>query len=308
MFYRAIDPRRLDSPARFLDNGHRGCHGLERIPRYQHVRLDGVGLVRCACRRVPHLGLYGKNRRTRSPRVNPHRIALIGGLLGHPPVELCCPCLVSYVIREMLNLCLPCNHSGNDHYLFKSAYYWFGIILTFFVAMIPRYMAKAYRVLYEPNDIDIMRIVHKMHPDIDLEGHPLLGGRWSSDGVLKPYDTVGRSTSVSHRGARDEEDQFPMQQRSPTRPTLPGNTGTRTDMSTGLPMTDRGFDFSQEEGGVAIRRIQTNLSEHHDPMRKQGSVRRRVSRLIPSPLRRSVHHQQSKRPTLPLSQVGSDTT
>lgn len=146
-----------------------------------------------------------------------------------------------------------------------------------------------------PNDIDILRIVHKRQPDIDLEHDPLLGGRWTSDGVLKPYDAIEKRRSFAQRSSRAEEDLYPMQQRLPHRPSLPANVGSRTDMSTGLPMTDRGFDFSTEEGGVAIRRIQTNLSEHHDLSRgKAGGVRRRASRFIPSGLRRSLHQ---KRPT-----------
>lgn len=153
--------------------------------------------------------------------------------------------------------------------------------------MLPRYVAKACRVLYTPNDIDILRIVHKKHPDMDLEHDPLLGGRWTSDGVLKPYEDIDKTTLRRRHASRAEEDLYPMQQRTPTRPSLPGNVGSRTDMSTGLPMTDRGFDFSTEEGGVAIRRIQTNLSEHHDPSRRGGGSRRRVSRLIPSTLKRS---------------------
>lgn len=166
--------------------------------------------------------------------------------------------------------------------------------------MLPRYIAKAFRVLYMPNDIDILRIVHKRRPDIDLQHDPLLGGRWSSDGVLKPYNTIEKRRSLVPSSPRAEEDLYPMQQRISHRPTLPPNIGSRTDMSTGLPMTNRGFDFSTEEGGVAIRRIQTNLSEHHDPTgRKTGGMRRRASRFIPSTLRRSLHQ---KRPTQPLSE------
>jgi phospholipid-translocating ATPase len=171
--------------------------------------------------------------------------------------------------------------------------------------MLPRYVAKAYRVLHTPNDIDILRIVHKRHPEVDLEHDPLLGGRWTSDGMLKPYEEIDRTTSRHRRRKqvpRTEEDLYPMQQRPPPRPSLSGNVGSRTDMSTGLPMTDRGFGFSTEEGGVAIRRIQTNLSEHHAPPARKSGSRLRASRLIPSTLRRSLH---SKRPPIP-SQSGDE--
>jgi len=42
---------------------------------------------------------------------------------------------------------------------------------------------------------------------------------------------------------------------------------SRTDLSTGQSVNvidGRGFDFSMEEGGVAMRRTQTNLSERRE--------------------------------------------
>jgi phospholipid-translocating ATPase len=36
---------------------------------------------------------------------------------------------------------------------------------------------------------------------------------------------------------------------------------SRTDMASGMRSIHRGFDFITEEDGVAMRRIQTNLSE-----------------------------------------------
>jgi phospholipid-translocating ATPase len=55
-----------------------------------------------------------------------------------------------------------------------------------------------------------------------------------------------------------------------SRPDLTGSRpdlvmGSRTDMSTGLQTSGagRGYDFSTEEGGVAMRRIQSNLSERN---------------------------------------------
>lgn len=46
-----------------------------------------------------------------------------------------------------------------------------------------------------------------------------------------------------------------------SRPSFAEMRGSRTDMATGVQSVHRGFDFSQEEGGIAIQRIQTNLSE-----------------------------------------------
>ncbi|KAG8217698.1 hypothetical protein J3R82DRAFT_5854 [Butyriboletus roseoflavus] len=42
---------------------------------------------------------------------------------------------------------------------------------------------------------------------------------------------------------------------------------SRTDMSTGVRSVHRGFDFATEEGGVAMRRMQSNLSERRQSNR-----------------------------------------
>ena len=58
-------------------------------------------------------------------------------------------------------------------------------------------------------------------------------------------------------------------------------------MSTGIRSVHRGFDFSQEEGGVAIRRIQTNLSERRQSSRNlatidesHGTLRKRAGTIL----------------------------
>ncbi|KAF8316939.1 uncharacterized protein EI90DRAFT_3158823 [Cantharellus anzutake] len=179
---------------------------------------------------------------------------------------------------------------GNDHYLFRSAYFYFGIILTFFIAMAPRYCWRAYRMLYYPNDIDIMRVVRRDHPDLDLASHPLIGQRWAEDGTLRPLD------------AGDPESQSNVI-RLPNRPasqaSFRGPAGQRTDMSTGLEMSpSRGFDFSQEEGGIAIRRIQTGLSERNGQIGGPPITpkRRFGERFIPSSIRKSSRRGSSRPP------------
>lgn len=46
-----------------------------------------------------------------------------------------------------------------------------------------------------------------------------------------------------------------------SRPSFDPRASSRTDMATGLRSVHRGFDFAQEEGGVEMRRMQSNLSE-----------------------------------------------
>lgn len=65
---------------------------------------------------------------------------------------------------------------------------------------------------------------------------------------------------------------------------------SRTDMSTGVRSVHRGFDFATEEDGVAMRRMQSNLSERrqssrHLPLDKQPTQipkRKSSLRIFPS--------------------------
>ncbi|KAJ3911675.1 hypothetical protein F5877DRAFT_85664 [Lentinula edodes] len=41
------------------------------------------------------------------------------------------------------------------YFLSASPYFWFGLIITFFPALFPRYLAKAYKASFYPSDIDI---------------------------------------------------------------------------------------------------------------------------------------------------------
>ncbi|OBZ69329.1 Phospholipid-transporting ATPase DNF1 [Grifola frondosa] len=53
---------------------------------------------------------------------------------------------------------------GNDHYLFTSAYFWFCIFLVTILALLPRYLAKAYKFCFNPSDMDRVRWQHKIDP------------------------------------------------------------------------------------------------------------------------------------------------
>jgi len=185
---------------------------------------------------------------------------------------------------------------GNDHYLFQSAFFYLGIVLTFFISMAPRYCWRAYRMLYYPNDIDIMRVVRKKQPTVDLSTHPLVGRRWDIDGTLRPLN----------EDAEAQPSAYPLENRggpaTASQASLNRLAGQRTDMSTGLPMSPaRGFDFSQEEGGVAIRRMQTGLSEIGGQIGGPETSPRRRLRLIPESIRKTLH-RKSRAPLSVASQ------
>jgi phospholipid-translocating ATPase len=81
----------------------------------------------------------------------------------------------------------------------------------------------------------------------------------------------------------------------PPRRSIDNRSASRTDMSTGLRSVHRGFNFAMEENGVAMRRMQSNLSVARQSSRnldviQEGGGRRSGSHslnvLIPKSLRR----------------------
>ncbi|KAG8905995.1 hypothetical protein FRB99_007852 [Tulasnella sp. 403] len=149
------------------------------------------------------------------------------------------------------------NVYGNERYLFPSAYFWFGIILATLVALLPRYIAKAYKFIYMPDDVDILRWLQKIDPKHNFKHDPRVVDH------LKHRENI--VSAVSSRPSEDGRASLPPRRSfQGGRPSMDPRTGSQTDMATGLrAASSRGFDFSQEEGGYAIRRVQTHLSERH---------------------------------------------
>ncbi|KAF8507334.1 phospholipid-translocating ATPase [Hysterangium stoloniferum] len=128
---------------------------------------------------------------------------------------------------------------GNYHFLFRSSLFWFSIVLVIFLALLPRYLAKAIRRQYWPTDIDILQEI--------LE-----------------------SQLSSRAGSRLNS--YPLQSLHNGGPLTEAASRSVTDMSLGgMQTSHRGFDFASEEGGVHMRRIQSNLSERRRrTMNSQG--------------------------------------
>ncbi|KAK2466656.1 hypothetical protein APHAL10511_000914 [Amanita phalloides] len=129
---------------------------------------------------------------------------------------------------------------GINDFIFPSAYFWLVLPLAVVLALTPRLIAKALKIYFAPDDIDIIRILRKQNPDLDLSQAKRGLERLKQPAITTPISRssvdVGRSQDL--------------------------RLASRTDMATGLVSQDRGFDFASEEGGVAIRRMQTQLSEH----------------------------------------------
>ncbi|KAF9818947.1 hypothetical protein IEO21_02361 [Rhodonia placenta] len=146
---------------------------------------------------------------------------------------------------------------GNDAYLWPSAYFWFCILLTVVLALLPRYLCKAYKFAFYPADVDRVRWLHKIDPNRDFSQY-------------KETDLQGLRRSASRRSTAMAKRPFTH------------FAGSHTDMSTGTRSQHRGFDFATEENGVALQRMQTNLSERQSERQKHPFRRRRNGSLLPS--------------------------
>jgi len=152
---------------------------------------------------------------------------------------------------------------GNDWFLFHSAYFWLCLPLVIALSLMPRYLAKAMKFNLTPDDVDVMRWVRKTEPHRDVAHDPLLGGHFlPKHDEDDDEDEDVRRHSRRYSGIRYEQG---LDMR-----------GSTTDMSTGLNLApSRGFDFDTEEGGVAIRRMQTDLSERSKSSRCPRGLRGR---------------------------------
>ncbi|KIY50725.1 phospholipid-translocating P-type ATPase [Fistulina hepatica ATCC 64428] len=149
---------------------------------------------------------------------------------------------------------------GNDYYVFRSAIFWLSLPLTFCLSLAPRYLARAWCTLFNPDDLTLVRIIRKRDPRRSLKCQPIADAESANSGEIN-LALLKRASRTSH---------LSMPSSMPSRP--PTRTASRTDMSTGLVSVDRGFDFAAEENGPAMRRRQTDLSEK---TKHGGSFRRR---------------------------------
>jgi len=158
---------------------------------------------------------------------------------------------------------------GNDYFLFTSAYFWLSLPLTVILSLAPRYIYKAYKFIFAPDDVDAVRWIRKTQPLLDIarDSQAYLGIGLS---VMKKHRRAslipasGRSSRSSRADRRisaiSRADSVTTIET--TRPVLDLRNASRTDMSTGIVSVERGFDFATEEGGgVMMKRMQSNLSE-----------------------------------------------
>ncbi|KAJ4486160.1 phospholipid-translocating ATPase [Lentinula aciculospora] len=149
---------------------------------------------------------------------------------------------------------------GNNIFVFHSAYFWLCLPLTVCLALAPRYILKAYKFIFAPDDIDIMRWANKINPNRDYSKEAYLHNglealRRSPSRAISEQEAGGSASNISlHTTDTHRRSLRPRQ-------STVSFSASRTDMSTGIRSVHRGFDFSAEEGGPAMRRMQSNLSE-----------------------------------------------
>jgi phospholipid-translocating ATPase len=93
---------------------------------------------------------------------------------------------------------------------------------------------------FHPNELDILNWNYKLRPNMDLIQEAVLTSEPEEIPVQEP-PTPHSTLSRTHTG----------------RPSMQGG---QIDMATGVRSPSRGYSFAQEENGVAMRRIQSNLS------------------------------------------------
>jgi len=164
---------------------------------------------------------------------------------------------------------------GNDHYLFRSPSFWFGILITVILALAPRYLYQAWTFGFRPNDLDILNWNYKVRPNMDIIREAILYG--------EPEEDVGSGPMP--------EPTTPHSARSAGHPVRTSTQGSHIDMSTGLHSRSRGYSFAQEDGGAAMRRMQSNLSGI-SPTDTPPNGRRRGTNMLRSMMRHPLRRKQ----------------
>ncbi|KAG9318662.1 hypothetical protein JVU11DRAFT_755 [Chiua virens] len=161
---------------------------------------------------------------------------------------------------------------GDNPFLFGSAYFWLCQPLCVAIAILPRYLYRAWLTGYAPGDLETLRYIRKTQPDLDM-----------ATALRRDHDRTASRTSLSRRRVSSRMSR-PISVSSLPPAFALGTPGTnysvdtlpydlcraptsRADMCTGARTVYRGFDFVTEEGGVAMRRMQSNLSERRQSSR-----------------------------------------
>lgn len=121
---------------------------------------------------------------------------------------------------------------------------------------------------FHPNDLDILNWNYKLKPNMDLI-HETYLRHGEEEEAREPVTPVTPYSAASGGGPLGR----------------PSMHASQIDMSTGVRSQSRGYNFAQEENGVAMRRMQSNLSgvSPAAPIKGRGTT---LLRSLRHPLRR----------------------
>lgn len=191
---------------------------------------------------------------------------------------------------------------GNNQFLFKSAFFWLCQPLCVAIAILPRYLYRAWQTSYASGDLETLRYIRKTQPNLDMatalrSDHHGAAPRTSLS-RCRPSSRGPRPVSISSTPSATPGMNYSVDTLSLALDTR-RTPVSRTDMCTGERTVHRGFDFATEEGGVAMRRMQSNLSERRQSNRhlplsvepKQSPKRKASLRIF--------HSLRRKKPSTP---------
>lgn len=154
---------------------------------------------------------------------------------------------------------------GNNRFLFRSPLFWFSVFLTTCVALLPRYISKAYKFGFAPDDFAILRYIRKTNPSFDFtQSNVFIDDEGNAGLKAMRRQPSEQSIGLERRTTRSSMPDAASMRSGRQPSNVDPRSASRTDMSTGIRSVHRGFDFATEEHGVAMQRIQTNLSSRRN--------------------------------------------
>lgn len=154
-----------------VDYGFGRCLHHQRIQRTQYACLDWLGVLRSVRWNNPCMGIHSQS----APSISKQH------LLIHKPQAIYSVIRPGWFITNVY---------GNNKFLFTSAYFWLCMPVVICLSFLPRYLAKAYKAGYAPDDLDILRYANKQDPHRDL-------GLEAYDNTQNSTAPYGRSTARS---------------------------------------------------------------------------------------------------------------
>lgn len=169
---------------------------------------------------------------------------------------------------------------GNNHFLWPSAYWWLGLVFTIILSLGPRYLYRAIKEAYFPDDVDILRAMEKRDPQHDWAHDPMMphqpDGAHFEPLAPTPDSASASSPMIARRTVSRTSSRRPLPQRDSYQLGRARTHQSLThDMSTGLARVGTGSGYAFDEGvGLNLERYTSRGSQASRQNRpRKGSVR-----------------------------------